>query len=136
MVLSTLIKTTLYPPLSKHEAEKKGFDDALMLDYRGFIAEATGANIFFVKKGELFTPVADCFLNGITRQTVIQIAKNNNFVVNEGHYKPEFLLDCEESFLTGTAVEITPVQSVDDYMFGEREITKKLITEFQKKVFS
>ncbi len=120
--------------LSKHEAEKKGFDDALMLDYRGFIAEATGANIFFVKKGELFTPIADCFLNGITRQTVIQIAKDNNIVVNEGHFKPEFFLDCEESFLTGTAVEITPVRSVDEYMFEKREITKKLITEFKKKV--
>ena len=122
--------------LSKHEAEKKGFDDALMLDYRGFIAEATGANIFFVKKGELFTPIADCFLDGITRQTVIQLAKDNNFVVNEGHYKPEFLLNCEESFLTGTAVEITPVQSVDEYIFEEREVTKKLITEFKKKVLS
>jgi len=122
--------------LSKHEAEKKGFDDALMLDYRGFIAESTGANIFFVKKGELFTPIADCFLDGITRQTVIQIAKDNNFVVNEGHYKPEFLLDCQESFLTGTAVEITPVQSVDEYIFEEREITKKLIAEFKKKVLS
>ena len=95
------------------------------------------SNVFFKdNNGELHTPVPDSFLDGITRRTVIQIAKNNNFVVNEGHYKPEFLLDCEESFLTGTAVEITPVQSVDDYMFGEREITKKLITEFQKKVFS
>ena len=103
-----------------------------MLDYRGFIAEATGANIFV--KGELFTPVADCFLNGITRQTVIQIAKDNNFVVNEGHYKPEFLLDCEESFLTGTAVEITPVQSVDDYMFGERNY-KKINYRISKKGF-
>ena len=120
--------------LSKHEAEKKGFDDALMLDYRGFVAEATGANIFFVKKGELFTPTADCFLNGITRQTVIEIAKENNFIVNEGHFKPEFLENCEECFLTGTAVEITPIQSIDEYIFEERDVTKKLIKEFKRKV--
>ena len=86
-----------------------------MLDYR-FIAEATGANIFFVKDNKLFTPIPDCFLNGITRQTVIEIAKNK-IEVEEGHYDQSFLEDCEEVFLTGKAVEITPVISIDNNKF-------------------
>ena len=120
--------------LSKHEAEDNGFDDALMLDYRGYIAEATGANIFFVKDGLLFTPKADCFLNGITRQVVIQIANSLNIVVKEDFLKPDFLKNCQEAFLTGTAVEITPIQSIDNISFSQREITKKLISEFKKFV--
>ena len=118
--------------LSKHKAESNGFDDALMLDYRGFIAEATGANIFFVKDKKLFTPKADCFLNGITRKTVIDIAKKLNISVLEKHLKPDFMKDCSEVFLTGTAVEITPVRSIDDNIFQSREITKILISEFKK----
>ncbi len=120
--------------LSKHVAESKGFDDALMLDYRGFIAEATGANIFFVKNGELFTPIPDCFLNGITRQTVIEIAKSLNIKVNEEHFKLDFLSDCDEAFLTGTAVEITPIKSIDNYTFSIDKITTTLISEFKKLV--
>ena len=120
--------------LSKHEAEKLGFDDALMLDYRGYVAEATGANIFFVKENELFTPIADCFLNGITRQTVIEIAQENNIKVHEKHFKLDFLKTCDEVFLTGTAVEITPVSSINDFNFEERKLTKFLISEFKKKV--
>ncbi len=120
--------------LSKHEAEKLGFDDALMLDYRGYVAEATGANIFFVKENELFTPVADCFLNGITRQTVIEIAQENNIKVHEKHFQLDFLKTCDEVFLTGTAVEITPVSSINDFNFEERKLTKFLISEFKKKV--
>jgi len=120
--------------LSKHEAEKLGFDDALMLDYRGYVAEATGANIFFVKENELFTPVADCFLNGITRQTVIQIAQENNIKVHERHFELDFLKTCDEVFLTGTAVEITPVSSIKQFNFEERKLTKFLISEFKKKV--
>ena len=120
--------------LSKHEAEKLGFDDALMLDYRGYVAEATGANIFFVKENELFTPIADCFLNGITRQTVIEIAKENKIKVHEKHFKLDFLKTCDEVFLTGTAVEITPVSSIKDFNFEERKLTKFLISEFKKKV--
>ena len=122
--------------LSKHKAEKAGFDDALMLDYRGYIAEATGANIFFVKNGELFTPKPDCFLNGITRQTVIKIARRIKIKVTEDHFKIDFLSNCNEAFLTGTAVEITPINSINNYKFKERTITKKLIDEFNKEVIS
>ena len=122
--------------LSKHEAEKLGFDDALMLDYRGYVAEATGANIFFVKENELFTPLADCFLNGITRQTVIEIAQENNIKVHERHFELDFLKTCDEVFLTGTAVEITPVSSIKEFSFEERKLTKFLISEFKKKVTS
>ena len=120
--------------LSKHEAEKLGFDDALMLDYRGYVAEATGANIFFVKKNELFTPIADCFLNGITRQTVIEIAKENKIKVHEEHFELDFLKTCDEVFLTGTAVEITPVSCIKDFNFEDRKLTKFLMSEFKKKV--
>ena len=122
--------------LSKHKAEKAGFDDALMLDYRGYIAEATGANIFFVNNGELFTPKPDCFLNGITRQTVIKIARKIKIKVTEDHFKIDFVSNCSEAFLTGTAVEITPINSINDYTFKERTITKKLIDEFNKEVIS
>ena len=122
--------------LSKHEAEKLGFDDALMLDYRGYVAEATGANIFFVKENELFTPKPDCFLNGITRQTIIEIAKENKIKVYEKHFKLDFLKNCDEVFLTGTAVEITPVSHIKDLNFKERKLTKFLISEFKKKVTS
>ena len=122
--------------LSKHEAEKLGFDDALMLDYRGYVAEATGANIFFVKENELFTPLADCFLNGITRQTVIESAQENNIKVHERHFELDFLKTCDEVFLTGTAVEITPVSSIKQFNFEERKLTKFLISEFKKKVTS
>ena len=120
--------------LSKHEAEKLGFDDALMLDYRGYVAEATGANIFFVKNNELFTPLADCFLNGITRQTVIEIAQENKIKVHKKHFKLDFLKNCDEVFLTGTAVEITPVSCINDISFEERKLTKFLMSEFKKKV--
>ncbi len=120
--------------LSKHEAERKGFDDALMLDYRGFIAEATGANIFFIKQQKLFTPIPDCFLDGITRKTVIEIAKKLRIEIEEGHFNYEFLESCEEVFLTGTAVEITPVTSIDKYKFKVGEITKLLIKEFNRVV--
>ncbi len=120
--------------LSKHEAERRGFDDALMLDYRGFIAEATGANIFFIKHNKLFTPLPDCFLDGITRQTVIEIAQKLKIEIEEGHYEFEFLESCDEVFLTGTAVEITPVTSIDKYKFKVGEITRSLIKEFDKVV--
>ena len=120
--------------LSKHSAESNGFDDALMLDYRGYIAEATGANIFFVKKNVLYTPKPDCFLNGITRQTVIKIAKKLKIKVVEKFLRPSFIKGCEEVFLTGTAVEITPVKRIDNIIFEQRYMTKRLMKKFSEIV--
>ena len=120
--------------LSKHKAESLGFDDALMLDYRNNIAEATGANIFFVKEGKLITPKADCFLDGITRKTVINLSKQLGIEVKEKHIKLDFLKGCDEAFLTGTAVEITPISKISDYVFPKRDVTKRLISEFKNYV--
>ena len=120
--------------LSKHKAEINGYDDALMLDYRDYIAEATGANIFFVKDNILFTPKADCFLNGITRKTVIQIAKKIGITVKEEFLELNFLSKCKEAFLTGTAVEITPISSIGDHIFENRDVTKKLIKAFKNYI--
>lgn len=123
--------------VSKHEAEDGGYDDAVMLDYRGFIAEATGANLFFVmKNGELHTPLPDCFLNGITRQTVIELARNLGIKVVERHIKLEDLNDAVDSFLTGTAAEITRINSIDDkYKFPEiSKMTLDLMGEYGKLV--
>jgi len=101
--------------ISKHEAEREGYNDALMLDYRGFLAEATGANLFLVmKNGELHTPLPDCFLNGITRLTVIDLAKKRGIKVVERHIKPEELADAADVFLTGSAAELTRVGSIED----------------------
>ena len=122
--------------LSKHKAESLGFDDALMLDYRDYIAEATGANIFFVKKGRLITPKADCFLNGITRKTVIDLSKKIGIEVEEKHIKLDFIKDCDEAFLTGTAVEITPISEIAENIFPKRDVTKRLISEFKNYVVS
>jgi branched-chain amino acid aminotransferase len=116
--------------LSKHIAEKKGFDDSLMLDSNGYVAESTGANIFFVKNNKLYTPIADCFLNGITRQTVIKLAKKNNIKIIEKRILPRELLKADEIFLTGTAVEITPISQIDNKKFNVGEITKKLVSLF------
>ena len=120
--------------LSKHIAEKKGFDDSLMLDSNGYVAESTGANIFFVKNNTLYTPIADCFLNGITRQTVIKLAKKNNIKVIEKRILPKELLKADEIFLTGTAVEITPISQIDNKKFKVGEITQKLISFFRHLV--
>ena len=104
--------------LSKHEAEKQGYTDSLMLDHEDNIAEATGANIFFKdKNGELHTPIPDSFLDGITRRTVIQIAKSKNIKVHERKIKPEELKDFDGCFLTGTAAEVTPVSAIAEYQF-------------------
>ncbi|MEE2668304.1 MAG: branched-chain amino acid aminotransferase [Pseudomonadota bacterium] len=103
--------------LSKQEAESKGYDDALMLDWRGQVAEATGANIFFMKEKEIHTPMPDCFLNGITRRTVIDIAKEKGFEVIERKIELEELDNFEQCFITGTAAEVTPVSVIDDYSF-------------------
>ena len=122
--------------LSKHIAEEKGFDDSLMLDSNGYVAESTGANIFFVKNNKLYTPVADCFLNGITRQTVIQLAKKNNIKVIEKRILPKELSKADEIFLTGTAVEITPVSQIDNRKYSVGEITQKLISLFSNLIES
>ena len=116
--------------LSKHEAERQGFDDSLMLDYRGYIAEATGANIFFVKDEELHTPIADCFLNGITRQTIITIAKEQGINVIEKRIRLQDLKNYQECFVTGTAAEVTPVNQIGDYKFTPGLICKKLIENY------
>ncbi len=114
--------------LSKHEAERKGFQDALMLDYRGYVAEATGANVFFLMDdGKLHTPTADCFLNGITRQTIIDLAKEQGLEVVERHIKPEELANAKECFLTGTAAEVTPVSQIGDYKFTPAQVTRNLV---------
>lgn len=101
--------------ISKHEAEREGYNDALMLDYRGFLAEATGANLFLVmKNGELHTPLPDCFLNGLTRQTVIELAKELGIKLVERYIKPEELGDAVDAFLTGSAAEITRIGEIED----------------------
>jgi len=120
--------------LSKHAAEKDGFDDAMMLDYRGFIAEATGANMFFVIDGALHTPTPDCFLDGITRRTVMELAKKRGIKVIERHIKPEELGNVTEAFLTGTAAEVTPVGAIGDQKFAVGTITKQLMADFSERV--
>ncbi|MBS9721055.1 branched-chain amino acid aminotransferase [Tianweitania sp. BSSL-BM11] len=120
--------------LSKHAAEAKGYADALMLDWRGQVAEATGANVFFVKDGQLHTPLADCFLNGITRQTVIELAKRRGLTVNERAIQPEELSTFSECFLTGTAAEVTPVSEIGEFRFTPGEISKQLMNDYTAEV--
>ena len=120
--------------MSKHAAMAKGCSDAMMYDYRGYVAEATGANIFFVKNGEVHTPKADAFLNGITRQTVIQMLKDMQIVVHERHIMPEELQGFEQCWLTGTAAEVTPVGQIGDHMFEVGDLTKRVSTEYEKLV--
>ena len=120
--------------LSKHAAEAKGFNDALMLDYRGLIAEATGANVFLVQDGKIHTPTPDCFLDGITRRTVIDLAKRRGYEVVERAIKPEELGKTQEVFLTGTAVEVTPVAEIDSYKFQAGEITRNLMNDYDALV--
>ena len=120
--------------LSKHAAEAKGYADALMLDWRGHVAEATGANVFFVKDGVLHTPIPDCFLNGITRQTVIDLAKQRQLEVVERTIMPEEMTDFEECFLTGTAAEVTPVSEIGPYRFTPGQISIALMEDYDKAV--
>ena len=120
--------------MSKHAVEKEGYTDAMMLDYRGLVAEATGANIFFGIDGNLHTPTPDCFLNGITRQTVIDLAKKRGIAVVERAIKPEELSKATEAFLTGTAAEVTPIGSIDAHTFAVGPMTKKLIEEYDALV--
>ena len=122
--------------MSKEFAEKKGFHDALMLDYRGYVAEGTGANIFFIKNNDIHTPIPDCFLNGITRQAVIKMAMEQGFKITERHILPEEINNYDEAFLTGTAAEITPISSIDDVKFttGGNTTTFKFMGDFSEMV--
>lgn len=120
--------------ISKHAAEQKGYADALMLDWKGRIAEATGANVFFVKDGKIHTPVADCFLNGITRQTVISLARKRGIEVIERDIMPEEMAAMEQCFLTGTAAEVTPVSEIADYRFEVGAIAKMLMEDYSNAV--
>jgi branched-chain amino acid aminotransferase len=120
--------------LSKHAAERKGYADALMLDWRGQVAECTGANIFFVKDGALHTPTPDCFLDGITRRTVIDLAKRRGIAVNERVIMPDELDGMEQCFITGTAAEVTPVSEIADWRFSVGEITQTLMNDYMAEV--
>lgn len=112
--------------LAKNQVDAEGYQDALMLDYRGYVAEASSANIFFVMDGKLHTPDPDCFLNGLTRQTVIELAKESGIEVIVRHIKPEEMKNATECFLTGTAAEVMPVGQIDDYHFKPGKITQTL----------
>ena len=119
---------------SKHAAEAKGCSDALFMDYRGYVAEATGANIFFVKNGEVHTPDPDCFLNGLTRQTVIGMLKDRKVKVHERHIMPEEMEGFEQCWLTGTAAEVTPVGQIGDYRFEVGALTREIAEAYEKLV--
>ena len=121
--------------LSRHQAERNNFNDALMLDYRDQIAETTGANIFFVKEQKLHTPTADCFLNGITRQTVMKLAQRRNIPVIERSIWPSELSEFDEVFITGTAAEVTPVSRIDSREFRVGPITKLLRQDYLTLVY-
>ena len=122
--------------LSKHSAEEKGFNDSMMLDYQGNIAEATGANVFFIneEQTEIYTPIADSFLNGITRRTIIEIAKSINIKVIEKKIKLEDLPNFKGSFLTGSAAEVTPVSQIGEYHFTVLDLIGKLSDLYQSMV--
>jgi len=120
--------------MSKNAAERRGFSDAMMLDWRGYVAEATGANVFFVKDGVIHTPDVTHILNGITRQTVIDLAKAKGIEVVVRHILPEELSTFSECFLTGSAAEVTPVQSIGDYTFTPAELSLGLMDDYGKLV--
>jgi branched-chain amino acid aminotransferase len=120
--------------LSKHKAEAAGYDDALMFDYRGQVAEATGANVFFVKDGVIHTPTPDCFLDGITRRTVMDLARDMGIEVIERAIMPDEMEGFEQAFLTGTAAEVSPLAEIGPYRFEVGEITKGLMHAYDKAV--
>ncbi|HEY1606383.1 MAG TPA: branched-chain amino acid aminotransferase [Allosphingosinicella sp.] len=116
--------------LARHQAQAKGYDDALMFDWRGQVAEGTGANVFFVRDGTLYTPTPDCFLNGITRQTVIELATKRGIEVQERTIWPEELESFEQMFLTGSAAEVTPVAEAGPWRFEVGEMTRMLRKDY------
>ena len=122
--------------MSKHAAEAKGCSDALMMDYRGYVAEATGANVFFVKDGEVHTPLADCFLDGFTRQRVVGLLHDRQIKVHERHIMPEELQGFEQCWLTGTAAEVTPVGQIGEFHFEVGELTRDIAEAYEALVRS
>lgn len=120
--------------MSKHAAEAKGCSDALFYDYRGYVAEATGANVFFVKDGEVHTPIPDAILNGITRQTIISVLKDKGITVHERHIMPEELGSFEQCWLTGTAAEVTPVGQIGEHTFEVGDITRDIAETYEAMV--
>ncbi len=122
--------------ISKHDAEAKGYDDALMFDWRGQVAEATGANIFFIKDGKIHTPTPDCFLNGITRRSVMDLARKRGIEVIERTIWPEELEGFEQAFLTGTAAEVTPLGEIGPWRFEVGALTKQLMQDYDDLVWN
>ncbi len=120
--------------ISKHQAEAEGYDDALMLDWRGRVAESTGANFFMVVGGELHTPTPDCFLDGITRRTVIDLAAARGIKVVERVIMPDELADADEVFLTGTAAEVTPIREIGPHHFQVGSVTRQMVEDYGKMV--
>ena len=120
--------------ISKHKAEKKGYADAMMLDWQGRVAECTGANIFFTRDGALHTPIADCFLNGLTRQTVIAIAKQQGMEVIESRIMPDELPSYNECFIVGSAAEVTPISEIGPYRFKPGNISRTLMDAYSNAV--
>ena len=120
--------------VSKHLAEKDGYTDAMMLDYRGYVAESTGSNVFFIQDGVIHTPLPDCFLNGITRQSVIRLARDKGFEVIERHIKPEELAGFSECFVTGSAAEVTPVAQIGEYNFTPGNVSLSLADDYARMV--
>ena len=116
--------------LSKHAAESKGYADALMLDWRGRVAEATGANVFFVNNNVLHTPEPDCFLDGITRRTVIELARARGLEIVERAIMPDEMENFSECFITGTAAEVTPVSEIGPYKFTPGDISINLLNDY------
>jgi len=120
--------------MAKHAAEANGCSDALMMDYRGYVAEATGANIFFVRDGRIHTPTPDCFLDGITRQTVLEMIRDKGLEVIERHIEPDELEGFEQCWLTGTAAEVTPVGAIGPYSFEVGQLTRDIARDYERLV--
>jgi branched-chain amino acid aminotransferase len=120
--------------LSKHAAEREGYADALMLDWRGYVAEATGANVFLVRDGVIHTPTPDCFLDGITRRSVMALARQRGFEVIERHIGDDELSTFNECFITGTAAEVTPVSEVGEHRYVPGEVCRALVEDYGRLV--
>jgi branched-chain amino acid aminotransferase len=120
--------------ISQHKAERKGYADAMMLDWQGRVAECTGANIFFIKDGKIHTPIADCFLDGITRRTVIDLARKRGIEVIERRIMPDELNGFSECFITGSAAEVTPVSEIAHWSFKPGAISQQLMDDYTAEV--